>query len=234
MDNDREDGSMTDTKAILARDLEAFETMASELHTHPDNARRGDITAIAESLQRFGQLRPIVALKNGTIVAGNHTYRAAVEELGWDTVAAIRVDLSDEEATAYLLADNRTSELGTMDPEALAALVERAMMAPGGLAGTGYTEADVDDLAAELAGLDLEEFEYEEPTNVHDERHTATEATPEKLAASRPMEQFILLYHEEDAELLRESIKTLSARWGMSGGRTVVLEALKRQAASDE
>lgn len=225
---------MTDTKANIAKELDHFETLASELRTHPDNARRGDTAAIAESLARFGQLRPIVALKDGTIVAGNHTFRAATEELGWETVAAVRVDLSDEEATAYLLADNRTSELGTMDAEALAALVERAMMAPGGLAGTGYTEADVDDLAAELAALDVEEFEYQEPTNVHDERHTSQAATPEKLAASKPMEQFILLYDEDDANVLRDSIKTLGARWGMDGGRAIVLEALRRQAAAND
>lgn len=221
---------MTDTKANIAKELDHFETLAGELRTHPDNARRGDISAIAQSLERFGQLRPIVALRDGTIVAGNHTYRAAVEELGWDTVAAVRVDLTEEEATAYLLADNRTSELGTMDAEALAALVERAMMAPGGLAGTGYTEADVDDLAAELAALDVDEFEYQEPTNVYDDRHTS-EATPEdKLAERKPMEQFVLIYDEADAEKLREAVKALRDAWGVSGVREVVLQAVLQAA----
>src|SRR6185436_2236685 len=73
---------------------------------HPTNPRRGDVSVIAESLTRFGQVRPIVVQKSSAyVIAGNHTLRAA-KELEWTHIAAVAVDLDDEEAQAYLIADN--------------------------------------------------------------------------------------------------------------------------------
>src|ERR1044072_5396212 len=106
---------------------------------HPDNPRMGDVSAIAESLRRFGQGRPIVVQDStGYIVAGNHTAKAA-RVLGWDRIAAVRVELSDEDALAYLLADNRLADRGSYDNEVLRELLQRAS---GNLAGTGYDEDD--------------------------------------------------------------------------------------------
>ena len=215
--------------------LSGFTTPVGELRTHPDNARQGDVNAIAESLTRFGQLRPAVALPDGTIVAGNHMFRAATEVLGWTHIAAIRVDLTDTEAAAYLLADNRTAELGTMDPEALAKLLDRIGVA--NLAGTGYTADDVDDLAAELAALDEEELPYRPPTNTHAEGgNPAAAATGDGTAPAAPrqaMEQFILLYGPDTAEQFRADIKALQTAWGVNGVREVALEAVKRAADAE-
>lgn len=113
--------------------------IASITH-HPENPRMGDVDAIAESLGRFGQVRPIVVQEStGYIVAGNHTTKAA-RSLGWTEIAAVRVALSDEDALAYLLADNRLADRGSYDNEVLRELLQRAS---GNLAGTGYDEDDV-------------------------------------------------------------------------------------------
>ena len=129
----------------------------------PGNPRQGDTGAIAASLARFGQQKPIVAQAgSGLIVAGNHLWRAApmVGEMelalgfgsgeGWTHVAAVMSDLSNEEALGYLVADNRTSELGTYDDEALATVLTQLASA-GLLAGTGYDGDDVDNLLASLS-----------------------------------------------------------------------------------
>ena len=223
---------MTDANSTskIHPSLSSFETLAAELKTHPDNARRGDTEAISESLKRFGQLRPIVALGDGTIVAGNHTFRAATEVLGWTTVAAMKVSLSPDEALAYLLADNRTAQLGSMDDAKLAELVERALNSPAGLAGTGYSDDDVNELAAQLAALDSDELEYQAPTNEFDDRHTSVETPAADLADRKPMEQFVLIYDADKAEELREAIKTLRVKWGVSGVREVVLQAVVQAA----
>jgi len=110
------------------------------------------VEVIAQSLSRFGQQRPVLALPDGVIVAGNHTYRAAVE-LDWTHVAVVRSDLSDDEAEAYLLADNRTSDLGEYDQDALAELLKPRYSADT-LLGTGYGRDDVEQLLAELAWRD--------------------------------------------------------------------------------
>jgi hypothetical protein len=110
----------------------------------PGNYREGDIGAITESLTRFGQQKPIVVQASSMkIVAGNHVWMGA-KALGATKIAANVEEMSDEDAEAFLLADNRTSERGSTNEEKLAALLER--VAGRGLQGTGYDGDDVDDL----------------------------------------------------------------------------------------
>jgi len=94
----------------------------AELTLYDRNPRKGDIDAIARSLARFGQRKPIVVTADGTIIAGNHTFQAA-EELGWTTIAVVAVEDDEQTAAAFALADNRTSDLGRYDPQALADLI---------------------------------------------------------------------------------------------------------------
>ena len=86
------------------------------------NPRIGNIDAIKASLDEFGQLKPIVVKPNAdgtsTIIAGNHTAQAA-RRLGWTHIAAVANDVSDEEAIAFALVDNRVADLGRVDPELL-------------------------------------------------------------------------------------------------------------------
>lgn len=113
-----------------------------ELRPHPENARQGDTDLIAESIRAHGQYRPIVAQKStGYILAGNHTYAAALEE-GFTELAVVVLDVDDATARRILLADNRTADLGVTDPEQLLALVTVA----GGPEFTGYTQDDLDRL----------------------------------------------------------------------------------------
>jgi DNA modification methylase len=96
-----------------------------DLRTDPRNARSHDdrnLAAIASSLRRFGQQKPIVADGDGTVVAGNGQL-AAAKSMGWTHLAVIRTDLAAGERTAYALADNRTAELADWNRETLAELV---------------------------------------------------------------------------------------------------------------
>lgn len=121
-----------------------------DLHPDPRNPRRGNVAAIAVSLSRFDQRKPVVARRDGTVIAGNHMLAAAVE-LGWTELAAVYVDDDDAVATAYGLADNRTADLGTYDDETLAELLAELRDADAELlAATAWTD---DDLETLLAGL---------------------------------------------------------------------------------
>ena len=75
----------------------------NELNSFHQNPRRGDIDAIAQSLQVNGQYRPVV-VNLGThtgrpleVLAGNHTL-AAARKLKWQEVAATTVDVDDQAA----------------------------------------------------------------------------------------------------------------------------------------
>ena len=96
--------------------------------------------AVAESLTVNGQYRPIVVTTDGTILAGNHTYAAALS-LGWDRIAAVTVDVAPEspEALRIMLADNRTADLGGYDDALLLDLLRDLDT----LEGSGYVEDDV-------------------------------------------------------------------------------------------
>ena len=85
----------------------------------PGNPRVGNVAAIANSLDEFGQLKPVVVRDNGdgtsTIIAGNHTVEAA-RSLGWSEVAAVTVtDMDDKRAVTFALTDNRINELGSVN-----------------------------------------------------------------------------------------------------------------------
>lgn len=111
-----------------------------DLRPHPSNPRNGDTEAIAASLQENGQYRPIVTTTDGTILAGNHTYMAALE-LGWGEIACVTLDVDPHSAEAHriMLADNRTADLGNYDEGLLLALLT-PLAEDGALLGTGFDE----------------------------------------------------------------------------------------------
>lgn len=117
---------------------------------HPDNPRRGNIDGIASSLERFGQMRPILVQQSTRrVVAGNHT-RYGAQRLGWTHIAAVVIDMTDDEALSYLIADNRWSDLATYDDEGLVEVLKQ-LEAGGLLTGTGYTDTDLSELEKMLA-----------------------------------------------------------------------------------
>lgn len=134
---------------MIVPDLTDLAVPIADLVPLPDNPRRGDVTAIVRSLERFGQRKPLVVRRSDRVVlAGNHTLRAATE-LGWTEVAVVWTDDDETTGQAFALADNRLPDLGTFDDEALLAYLES--VATGGdelLLAAGYDADDLDDLRA--------------------------------------------------------------------------------------
>ena len=128
--------------------LRPFLVPIDSLEPFPNNPRLGDPPRVADSLRRFGQQKNVV-VDGRRIVAGHHVVLGA-NLLGWTHVVAFPNDFEDdEEARAFLIADNRTSDLGSYDLELLVAHL-RELRDLDALEGTGYTDDDVDDRLAEL------------------------------------------------------------------------------------
>lgn len=124
----------------------------ADLHAYPGNPRRGNIEAIAESLSVNGQYRPVVVnRRNQQVLAGNHTVMAA-RRLGWKYVDATYVDADEEQAARIVLADNRANDVAGYDGPTLAELLRDI----DDLAGTGYTDQDVEaiEVALSVPGTD--------------------------------------------------------------------------------
>jgi DNA modification methylase len=142
-----------DAADVIAPALQALVVPINSVELHPRNPRLGDVEAIAASLRRFGQQKPIVVqAATGYCIAGNHLLRAA-RSLGWAEIAASFVDLDDANAVGYMLSDNHSADLGGYDDGLLAAILAEEAAADN-LAATGY---DADDVATLLAAAGLGE-----------------------------------------------------------------------------
>lgn len=199
-----------------------------EITTHPDNDRRGDLDRIAASLERFGQMRP-AAVQSSTkrILAGNHTYRAAVEKLGWTHFARVEADVDDDEAIGYLVADNRTADVGEYDDAAHAALLQR-LMDSGKLIGTGYTADEVDDEIARIHAI--AETPVEDFLGGHSETAEELAAREAARAAAPIMREVVLMYPPEQYVRFGQFIKIIEKEYGTKGVIPTVYEMAEREA----
>ena len=122
-----------------------------EVLQDPANVRIHDtknLRTIEGSLRRFGQQKPIVIDKDRIIRAGNGTWEAA-KAIGWTHIAVVETALDGADATAYAIADNRTSELADWSFPDLSAQI-RGLAHDGFGADTGSGRALVD-LSARVA-----------------------------------------------------------------------------------
>ena len=116
---------------------------------HPDK----QIRLLEESIKRFGWTNPVILSADNTILAGHARVKAAIAA-GNDTVPCIRTKLTGAEADAYLIADNRLSDLAPYDRDILAELLGEL---PADLAElTGFDSSDIDAL---LKGEDISEID---------------------------------------------------------------------------
>jgi hypothetical protein len=86
----------------------------SKIKPYPNNAKKHDkkqIEQVAASIKEFGFNQPIVVDKEGVIIVGHGRYEAA-KFLGMKEVPVLQVELSEEKAKAYRLADNKLNESG--------------------------------------------------------------------------------------------------------------------------
>jgi ParB-like chromosome segregation protein Spo0J len=123
------------------------------IHMDPANVRRHperNLDTIKASLARFGQQKPIVVDADGIVRAGNGTLEAA-RALNWGNVAIVRTPLKGSEATAYAIADNRSSELAEWDETGLAEQLRALQSEDFDLDAVGYSGDEVDALIERLA-----------------------------------------------------------------------------------
>lgn len=107
-----------------------------EIVPYQNNPRRNKraIAKVADSIKRYGFLKPIEINTDGVIING-HTRLEAAKKLGLTEVPCIVVDgLTPEQQNAYRLVDNKTQELAEWDAEKLTfelANIEDDMLAFG-------------------------------------------------------------------------------------------------------
>lgn len=128
------------------------------------NPNAGDVDMIAESIEVNGYVVPVIARRDTReIVAGNHRY-AALLSLGATQIPVIWVDMTDEQAMRYLLADNRTTRAGMDDIGLLTEILDELSATEVGLFGTGFTQVSLERLhELTVSPLSLDDLTGEEP-----------------------------------------------------------------------
>ena len=135
----------------------------ADIHIDPRNTKihgPKSIAAIAASLAFFGQCKPLVVRANsGVIICGNGTYQAATGTLGWDYIACIMHQCSEEEAKALAIADNRSSEKGSNydNVELLTQLEEIKNSTSIDMGELGWPDLDIEKIRAQITPIDEDE-----------------------------------------------------------------------------
>lgn len=134
--------------------MEVKEMAIGKIIPYHNNPRKNEdaIDAVAASIEEFGFQQPIVVDKDMVIIVG-HTRYAAAKELGLATVpVVVAKNLSEEQARAYRLADNKTNELAKWDEdlfvEEIGAIEEIDMSL------FGFGSIDLDEAESEIESLD--------------------------------------------------------------------------------
>ena len=133
--------------------LSAFKPLGRATRKHSPQ----QVGKLAESLNQFGFVLPILIDADGRVVAGWGLVLAA-RRLGLSDMPAVRVtDLSEPELRALRLALNRISEDATWDNEALALEFSEILdLRPVDLRITGFETAEID-LVLDGHGIDEED-----------------------------------------------------------------------------
>lgn len=154
---------MTSTSSAARARLQVEVVSIASLHEwdrNPRNISDHALERLKRSLEAEPQMldaRPVIALTDGTVVAGNMRLRAA-RELGWKTVPTVFVDLDENRAREWALRDN--ASYGEWDDAALADLMREMQDDGANLDLTGFDEQ-------EFAAI-LESVEDPLPKNIDD------------------------------------------------------------------
>lgn len=96
--------------------------LLAELKLNPKNCRKHDerdLLVLAASLERWGQVEPLVVQKaTGLIIGGNGRLEAMLS-IGWHECEIAEVDVTDEQAVSLGIVLNRSAELSSWNTEAV-------------------------------------------------------------------------------------------------------------------
>lgn len=120
-----------------------------DLRSYPHNPRQGDVGAISVSMMVNGMYQPVIVSSDNVILAGNHTWKAAMD-LGYQQIPVVKLDIDHTSAAArkIVLGDNRIGDLAIWDDKQLADV----LFGMEHVAGTGYDIEELAEIAMRASG----------------------------------------------------------------------------------
>ena len=109
------------------------------------NPRKNDkaVDKVISSIKKFGFVAPLIVRKSDRMIIAGHTRWKAAKKLGMTEVPVVWVEMSDNDAALYNIADNRLTEVAEWDFPMLLDIAEEFNFPPEELAITGFTYDDL-------------------------------------------------------------------------------------------
>lgn len=149
-----------------------------ELYPYENNPRDNDdaVQSVANSIQNFGFLVPIIVDKNNIIVAGHTRYEASKLLELQEVPVIVATHLTDDQIAAFRLIDNKVSELARWDFDALA--TELTTLEHSGIRFTefGWSQEEIDCLTDVVADDCMSAGSVTEMENNQNRRRTEQRA----------------------------------------------------------
>jgi len=212
-----------------AEALRPYLVPIDSLTDHERNPNKGDVFAISASLEKYGQVRPILH-DDGTIVAGHHV-RLGAKVLEWTHIAALPHEFESEHARdSYLLVDNQLARKSVIDSAEVYGIIMD-------LEAAGYVELpgfDIDDRETLQAQAGLT------PTQKGQEWEETAGESPEAAAAraaaiaqyEQHREVVLLLSYPEQYEEFGRHVRSLMAAYGTTGTVATIVRAVGEAAVA--
>lgn len=168
----------------MAKITDVTDVKISDLHPYERNAKthsKEQVAKIAASIKEFGFVSPCLVDRDMNIIAGHGRMLAALE-LGMKTVPCVFVEgLTDEQRRAYILADNKLTELGGWDME---------------LVNFELSELDALGFDVDLTGFELGDISEDD----FGDEFTLKDGDRE------PVQNMTLTFSDDEAEIIKTAI----------------------------
>ncbi len=152
--------------------MDVIDLPLGQIIPYARNPRRNEkaVATVAASIAEFGWRQPIVVDENMVVLAG-HTRLAAARQLGLETAPVhVAKGLTDAQARAFRIMDNRSSENAEWDNDLLGLELGDLLEAEFDLGLTGFTDEELGALMTGLAedGTGPQEGEDDVPETPED------------------------------------------------------------------
>ena len=185
-----------------------------------NNPRKNlNVDKVASSIKEFGFQQPIVVDKTNTIVVGHTRYEAA-KKLGITKVPVQIADLSDTQAKAYRIADNRLNQDASWDTKLLNIEFNDLLSKDYNLDSLGFTTDELDTLflkSSEDADIGLNE-------NIEED----LDLTQDTLSDVKMIQLF---FNSENESKFREAVSKISKENNIDNISDAVLKSVLNEAA---
>lgn len=192
----------------------------------PKNAKKHppeQITMLAKSLKKLGMANPIQVRPNGVIIVG-HGRQLAAKEAGWTTVPVIvRHDLSEAEADALAIADNKTASTD-YDTELLKEGIQALNDVGFDLDTLGFDDNELSKMTVDFGELSDEAFVENITEAVEEQKaeNTVKEAEVDGTAAPVADALGFKRVTIEQSRKVRSFMSAIEAKTGKLGAEALV------------